>query len=299
MLTVVGTVAFDTLALVRSLAKPEHTDGIVALRPDTPGGTGGNVAMALARLGGPCRLLGAVGPDFAGSAYAKTLASGGIDISHLFVGTQPTARAYIFHDASGAQLTYFHGGASTELEAGPGAITGGRSHFCAGEISAYPDLMAQADWISFDPGQETFHRDFAHIEACLPLIDILFVNRHELARLEEHGWPIRRFLDQGAEAVVETRGREGTLVHTLGGRFAAPALPVTAQDPTGAGDAHRAGFLYALERGADLGTSARFANVLGSFVVEQVGAQAGLPTLSQALERYETAYNEKPFKARA
>lgn len=295
MLTVVGTVAFDTLALVGALASAERTSGISDLHPDAHGGTGGNVAIALARLGAPCRLLSSVGPDFAGSSYARELKALGVD-ARLFVGHRPTARAYIFYEETGAQMTYFHGGASKELDLPASAVGAGRTHFCAGEISAYPDLMRAADWVSFDPGQETFHRAFDEIEACLPLVDLLFINRHELAHLEERGWGIRRFLDEGAEAVVETRGSEGTLVHTSGGRFAAPAIPVRAVDPTGAGDAHRAGFLFALERGADLGMAARFANVLGSFAVETIGAQGGQPTLAQALDRHEKAYGERPFE---
>ena len=295
VLSVVGTVAFDTLARVKALASREETGGVTRLQPDTPGGTGGNVTMALARLGVRCRLVGAVGPDFAASSYAATLAAAGVDTQGLVVGELPTSRAYIFFDDAGAQMTYFYGGASTELAARPQAIPGGRAHFCAGEIAQYPKLMEQAEWVSFDPGQEVFHRAFADIEACLPLADLLFMNRHEMQVFEANGWPLRRLLDQGLDGVVETRGNEGTLVHTPAGRFAAPAIPVGAVDPTGAGDAHRAGFLCALERGADLGAAARFANVLGSFAVEHVGAQGGHPTLEQAVERHAKAYGEKPF----
>ena len=194
-----------------------------------------------------------------------------------------------------AQVTYFYAGASTELVARPASVPGGRAHFCAGEIAQYPALMDAARWVSFDPGQELFHRDFADIERCLDLVDVLFLNRHELAVFEQKGWTIARFLDAGGEAVVETRGVEGTLVHTPAGRFAAPAPSVRAVDPTGAGDAHRAGFLYALEKGAELGVAARFANVLGSFAVEHVGAQAGHPTLEQAIERYQKTYGDAPF----
>ncbi|HUR70047.1 MAG TPA: carbohydrate kinase family protein [Candidatus Thermoplasmatota archaeon] len=295
MLTVVGTVAFDTLARVKALASPEQTAGIATLQADAPGGTAGNVALALARLGAPSRLLASVGRDFERSAYAHLLSGAGIDTSALAVGELPTARAYIFFDDKASQVTYFYGGASTELTLRPESLARGRVHFCAGEISQYPSLMDAADWVSFDPGQELFHRDFAQIEACLPLVDLLFVNRHELEVVEARGWDLRRLFDAGPEAIVETRGGEGTLVHTPAGRFAAPAISVPAVDPTGAGDAHRAGFLYALERGADLGRSARFANVLGSFAVEHVGAQAGHPTLAQAIERYEKAYAERPF----
>lgn len=296
MLSVVGTVALDTLAHVKRLAAAEATGAVERLQPDMPGGTGGNVAMALARLGAPVRLLSAVGRDFAGTAYASLLAASGVDATALEVVELPTSRAYVFYEESGAQVTYFYAGASRAFTAKPGLVPGGRAHFCAGEISQYPALMQQAEWVSFDPGQEVFHRDLGEVEACLPHVDILFVNRNELEVLESRaGWALPRLLALGMAAVVETRGNEGTLVHTPAGRFAAPAVPVRATDPTGAGDAHRAGFLYAMDRGAELGVAARFANVLGGFAVEHVGAQAGQPTLAAALERYEKAYGALPF----
>lgn len=295
VLTVVGTVAFDTLAHVKGLASPEQTGGVTSLQPDTPGGTAGNVAMALARLDARPRLVSAVGPDFAGSAYANALADAGVDIRGLVVGSSPTSRAYVFYDDDGGQVTYFYAGASAELAARAGAISGGRAHFCAGEIAHFPSLMQMADWVSFDPGQEIFHRDFTQIVACLPHVDLVFANHNELALFEDRGWPLRRLFDQGVEGVVESLGSGGTLVHTPEGRFAAPPPAVRARDPTGAGDAHRAGYLYALDRGADAGVAARFANVLGSFVVEHIGAQAGQPTLAQAIERYQKTYGAAPF----
>lgn len=295
MLSVIGTVALDTLALVRSLASPEETGAIARLHPDLPGGTGGNVAMALARLGAPSRLLSTVGPDFAGSAYERALVQAGVDTGGLVQVDAPTSRAYVFFDAQGRQVTYFSAGASAAFTTA--RPPQGRAHFCAGEISAFPDLMKGCDWVSFDPGQEVFHRDHHQILACLPHVDVLFLNRHEKAHLEKHaGCDVAYLFQQGIEALVESRGAEGTLVHTPRGRFAAPGAPVErVADPTGAGDAHRAGFLYALERGADLGVAARFANVVGAFAVEHVGAQRGHPTLAEALERHERVYKERPF----
>lgn len=295
VLTVVGTVAFDTLARMSALPAPEETGGVIDLTPDAPGGTGGNVSMGLARLGAAPRLLACVGRDFSASTYHAMLVAAGVDTSALSTSERPTSRAYIFVDEKGHQVTYFYAGASTEWRADAASVADARVHFAAGEIAEYPPLMRAARWSSFDPGQEIFHRDFAHIDACIPLCDLLFSNRHELRILEERGWPIRRLLDEGPDAVVETRGAEGTLVHTAQGRYAAPAVGVRAVDPTGAGDAHRAGFLYALEKGADHGVAARFANAVGSFAVEHVGAQIGQPTLAQAVERYEKAYGARPF----
>lgn len=294
MLTVVGTVALDTLAQVRALALPEETARVVRLHPDLPGGTGGNVAMALARLGAPARLVSAVGPDFHGSAYERALREADVRLDGLLRVETPMSRAYIFFDGAGRQTTYFSPGASVSLT--PEASLEGDAHFCAGEISTYPAFMEKCRRVSFDPGQEVFHRELAEVEACLDHVDLLFLNRHELEVLETRaGWDVARLLGIGIGAVVETRGKEGTLVHTPGGRFAAPAIPVRSVDPTGAGDAHRAGFLYALERGADVGVAARFANALGSFAVEHVGAQGGQPTLAAAMERYEKAYGGAPF----
>lgn len=295
MLTVVGTLAFDTLARVQALPSKEETGGVLDLVADAPGGTAGNVAVALARLGAPPRLLAAVGPDFAASPYAATLAAEGVDVRAHVVPSASTSRAYVFYDGHGGQVTYFHPGASSQFRADPAAVAGERVHFCAGEIARYPPLMEAAGWVSFDPGQELFHRPFEDVAACLDHVDVLFLNRHELRVMENHGWGLRRFFQAGATAVVETRSGEGTLVHSATGRFAAPAAPVRAVDPTGAGDAHRAGFLYALERTSDLGAAARFANVVASFAVEHVGAQTGLPRLEEALARYEKSFGGRPF----
>jgi sugar/nucleoside kinase (ribokinase family) len=295
VVTVVGTVAFDALARVKALAEPEATGGILEVEPEAFGGTGGNVSFALARLGARPRLVAGVGADFAGSAYESALRTAGVDLSRLARVDEPTSRAYIFYDGDGRQVTYFYPGAARALARADVRVEG-RVHFAAGEISCYPRLMRQAEWVSFDPGQETFHRDLDQIVACLEHVDLLFVNRHELARLQEKaGLDVPALLDAGVGPVVETRGAEGCTVHAEGSRFVAPAIPVPARDPTGAGDAHRAGFLYALERGADMPVAARFANVLGSFAVETVGAQAGLPTLVDAAARYEKAYGVRPF----
>lgn len=292
VLTVVGTLALDTLAHVQRLAAPEETGGVRHLSVDVPGGTAGNVAMALARLGAAPRVLAGVGPDFGRSAYERALREAGVDLSLLVHATDATSRAYVFFDGHGGQMTYFFSGASRAVANARGPLRG-RVHFAAGEISAYPRLMQEADWVSFDPGQEVFHRDHKEILACVEHVDLLFLNRHERARLEQTGLRVD-VLARAGTVVVETRGAEGTIVHAQDGDVAVPAAPAEARDPTGAGDAHRAGFLLALDRGASWRDAARFANVMGAFAVEGIGPQANLPTLAQAAERYQKAYGERP-----
>lgn len=291
MLTVVGTLAWDTLARARSLARPEETAGVEAVTPDAFGGTAGNVAMAMARLGHPPRVLAAVGPDFARSAYETVLREARVDLSLLQRTDAPTSRAYVFFDAEGRQCTYFFAGASGRLRTMP---LDGRVHLAAGEIARYPDLVAGAEFVSFDPGQELFHRDVADVVRVLPHVDVLFTNRHERAVLEK-ATDVARLFDGRLRALVETRGRDGTRLVTREGETVVPAVAAKAVDPTGAGDAHRAGFLVALERGADLETATRLGNVMGSFAVETVGPQASLPTMAQALARYGDAFGSSPW----
>jgi len=294
-LTVIGTVALDTLAFVGKLARPETTGGIVRLMPDLFGGTGGNAAMALAKLGAPPRLLAAVGADFAGSSYERAMEAAGVGLAWLTRTKEPTSRAYVFVEEGGrAQMTYFYSGASRVLRPASGEL--GRAHFCAGEISLYPALMQRASWVSFDPGQEVHHRPLAEIEACLPHVDLLFLNKHEREALDiQADLPLDKLFALGVGTIVETRGDGGTFVHTAGGTHThVPAASARVADPTGAGDSHRAGFLYALDRGADLASAARFASVMGAFAVEAIGAQAGLPTREAALDRYQKAYG-RPF----
>lgn len=294
VISVVGTVAFDTLARVKALVGPEETGGVLDVQ-EAFGGTAGNVCTALARLGARPRIVAGVGRDFAGSAYEAALLREGVDLSKLVRVDDANSRCYIFFEDSGRQTSYFLSGASKAIAQADVRLDG-RVHFCAGEISAYPRLMEQADWVSFDPGQETFHRALDQIVACLPHVDLIFLNRHELRRLEKDvGLGVEGLRNAGVQVVVETCGADGAVVHSSAGTFRAPALQVLARDPTGAGDAHRAGFLYALSRGAELPVAARFANVLGSFAVEQVGAQAGLPRLDEAVGRYEKEYHERPF----
>lgn len=291
MLTIVGTLALDTLGEVARLPSAEETGGVRRVQPDVFGGTAGNVAMALARLGARPRVLAAVGPDFAGSAYERALSEAGVDLSLVVRAKEPTSRAYIFFDDAGRQVTYFYAGASRALSDAKPRVEG-RVHFAAGEIGAYPALMRSAGWVSFDPGQEVFHRDLAQIVACLEHVDLLFLNRHERARLEKDAGLSVPALVASGTTVVETRGAEGAILHAPGGDVAVPAAPARPVDPTGAGDAHRAGFLYALDKGAALERAARFASVLGAFAVEAVGPQANLPTLDAARRRYHEAWGE-------
>lgn len=292
---VFGTVAFDTVGLVERLPSPDTTARVTELAHRF-GGTGGNVAVALARLGVRPTLVAAVGPDFAGSDYERRLLDLGVDLSALVRTDQPTAHAYVWSAADHGQATYFHPGASRELakaEPRPADL----AHFGAGEMSAYAPHMERAAVATLDPGQEVFHRRTDEIVALFPLVDVLFLNGHEAARLRRDvGFDDAAAWRHGMKAVVLTRGRDGCEIRTPEGVEAVPAVPARAVDPTGAGDAHRAGFLFGLENGLPYRDCARLASVCAAFAVEAVGPQEGLPGLDAVRRRYEAVFGPWPLE---
>ena len=294
MIRVVGTVAFDTVGLVERLPAPDTTARVRHVETRF-GGTAGNVAVALARLGAAPALVAAVGPDFAGSAYARRLTDLGVDTRDLVVADRPTAHAYIWSDDAGRQATFFHPGASSEL--GRAAVRKAAvAHFGAGEMTAYVPHMEAADLVTYDPGQEIFHRPLAEVVAQFPHVDVVFLNRHEAERLAaETGFGPERAFALGMRALVVSRGAEGCEVVTPGGSARVPAVPAKAVDPTGAGDAHRAGFVLGLAKGLPLEVCARVGAVAASFAVEAVGPQEGPHALGTVRERYASAFGPCPL----
>lgn len=293
MMRVVGTVAFDTVGLVARLPTPDTTARV--RRVETRfGGTAGNVAVALARLGASPSLVAAVGPDFVGSAYEKHLAALGVDTRDLVVVDRPTSHAYIWSDDAGHQATFFHPGASAELAKAP-VRKAALAHFGAGEMTAYLPHMEAADLVTYDPGQEVFHRPLAEIVAQFPHVDVLFLNRHEADRLRtEVGFGAEKAFALGMGALVMSRGVDGCDVITPDGREHVPSVPARAVDPTGAGDAHRAGFLLGLSRGLPLGVCARLGAVAAAFAVEAVGPQEGALALAPFRARYAATFGPCP-----
>jgi len=96
------------------------------------------------------------------------------------------------------------------------------------------------------------------------------------------------------EAVVMTRGAEGSTVYTGGQQFAVPAVkPDGLVDPTGCGDAYRAGLLHGIAKGWDWARSARLASVMGSIKIAHRGGQNHQPGRDEIAGRYEKAFGEK------
>lgn len=288
-----GTVALDTLALVERLPATNEAARVQEVRDDF-GGCAGNVAAGLATLGLRPRLVSSVNRDFSKSEYGLRLKRLGVEMRSLHQSDLPTARAFLFTEPRGAQQIYYSPGASVEMGKCP-PFEAGIAHFAAGEISAYPAYMARCERVSFDPGQECFHRNPEDIRRCLPQVDYLFLNDHELRFLTKAlGMDLGDLLDEGPEVIVESKGAKGQVLHLRDQRIVTPAAKARAVEPSGAGDAHRAGFLYGLARGYKLEVCARLGSVMAAFVLEAVGAQANLPTEAKLRERYKREFGKLP-----
>ncbi|MGW7386865.1 carbohydrate kinase family protein [Streptomyces sp. NPDC054794] len=249
-----------------------------------PGGVGANISYGLALLGLRPALVAAVGADFA--PYAERLRSAGVDLSHLRTsGTRHTARFLCTTDRDGNQLASFYPGAmdeAVELD-----LTG-MVHQLDGAALVHigadqPEAMlrhtdaARALGLPFaaDPSQQLARLDR---DAARRLVDgarFLFTNAYERALLlSRTGWTEDEVLARTG-AWITTLAEKGSRVDRAGEPpVEVAAVPArTAVDPTGAGDAYRAGFLTAVVCGLDPRNAAQIGSALATCALESVGPQ--------------------------
>lgn len=301
-IVVVGTVAFDTVAKVRTLPGNDETVRIQQ-HERAHGGAGANVAAALGQLGERPRLLSTVGEDFVDSAYERELNASGVNLELVDVVDAPTSRVYLFTDDEKRQQIYSYPGAVEQMRRLEIPETSTDrchiAHFAAGNLEAYPSLMAELEYVIFDPGQEIFQHDIEAVRECLPHTEILVVNEHEFSYLEEQLPEATADLVEPTgqlEALLISRGEAGCEVHTAAGRDTVPAVSADVADPSGAGDAHCAGLVFGLSCGLNLTESVRLGSTIAGFVVEQKGAQARLPRPTKIRTRFEGTWGDWPIE---
>jgi sugar/nucleoside kinase (ribokinase family) len=265
------------------------------------GGNGANTSYALATLGVPSRLVGAVGNDVFGEFLTGRLARAGVDTAHIARLDAPTPASIALVREDGARALLHRPGASSqafaELPELTAELTAGCSLFHLANPFSMPNMRAHAAeaqrraqtaalFTTMDTGWDSRGEWMGAIAASLPCTDLLFTNEPEAHALTGHSdaaQAARTLLDAGAKTVVVKLGARGCLVAAAGGVLHVPAFPVTAVDTTGAGDCFVAGFLAALQRGFNHGESARFANAVGALSVRRMGATAGLLGFSETV----------------
>ncbi|MGI9003069.1 MAG: carbohydrate kinase family protein [Pseudonocardia sp.] len=248
------------------------------------GGIGANVSFGLGILGLRPVLVGAVGTDFA--EYGAWLEDHGVDTSHVHVSsTHHTARFVCTTDADQNQIATFYAGAMSEArEIDLGEVIAALDDVDVVVIS--PDDPAamlrhtrycRENGVSFaaDPSQQLARMDGADISELVEGASYLFTNAYEADLLRQKaGWSVEDVLDR-VGMWITTSGADGvTITSRHRDQLHVDAVLATGvADPTGVGDAFRAGFLAGLTRGLDLERSTQLGAGLATLVVETVGTQ--------------------------
>ena len=143
----------------------------------------------------------------------------------------------------------------------------------------------------FDPGQGLPMFNGDELLACLQLADYCTVNDYEARLLCDRTGRSIESLATEVKALIVTRGGEGSEIHTGGRRIDIPtASPTAVQDPTGCGDAYRAGLLYGIDNGMDWDQTGRLASLMGAIKIASRGGQNHTPSRDDIAEAYRAAF---------
>ncbi|MCX7163418.1 MAG: carbohydrate kinase family protein [Betaproteobacteria bacterium] len=300
-----GSLAYDTIMVFGDRFKnhilPEqiHILNVSFLVPDMRrefGGCAGNIAYNLKLLGGEPLIMATIGDDSA--PYLHRLKQLGLDAGHVreVAGTF-TAQAFITTDLDDNQITAFHPGAMTQShqnrisdarDVSLGIISpDGRD----GMLQHAREFHAAGIPFFFDPGQGLPMFDGEELMAFLKLADYCTVNDYEAKLLTERTGRTLEQLAGEVEALIVTLGGSGSQIYTGNRRIDIPvATPEALIDPTGCGDAYRAGLLYGIGKGWDWEKTGRLASLMGSIKIAHRGGQNHKLTQDDIAGRYRSAF---------
>lgn len=308
-LIVSGSIALDRImnfsGKYRDLIHPDklHVLSLSVLLDSleqTPGGVGANIAYYAARLGDRPILLGSAGPD--ALDYLKHLTSLGINTESVHLSQLPTASFNVMTDAEDSQVGGFYPGAmgdSATLSLRPWVGQDVFVSISANDPAAMRSLVAECRQYNlrllYDPGQQVSNVPGEDLRAGLNAAEVLTVNDYELSALCQKTGTTPEQLKIQLPLVITTLGAEGSVIE--GRQVKTPvkiaaAKPTKIVDPTGAGDAYRAGFLYGYLRQWDVRACGQLASTLASFIVEQHGTQREL-SKNDVISRYQDNFNEE------
>ncbi|MGH8427263.1 MAG: carbohydrate kinase family protein [Gammaproteobacteria bacterium] len=260
------------------------------------GGCAGNVAYTLTLLGEKALPVGAAGRDFA--SYAKWLDENGIARGHILeLGDVYTAQAYITTDDDGNQITAFHPGAMSRAhEQHLPQLADARIGIVAPDgreamIQRAAEFSAASLPFVFDPGQGLPMFDGSELEGFMEQATWLAMNDYEAGVFCEKTRLGFEEIAERVEALVVTRGAHGSIIYSGGEQYEIPAVEATAVvDPTGCGDAYRAGLLYGLMNDFEWETVGRIASLAGSIKIASEGTQNHRFTADEFAARFEAAF---------
>ncbi len=283
-----GSIAYDNIMVFQDQFKnhilPEkiHVLNVAFLVPEMRrefGGCAGNIAYNLRMLGGEPVMMATVGDDYA--PYAKRLEQLSLPQEHvLHVADTFTAQAFITTDLDDNQITAFHPGAmnfshlnsvqeTRDIRLGiiaPDGRDGMMLHAREFHEAGIPFI--------FDPGQGLPMYNGEELLDFIDKADYIAVNDYEGQMLQDRTGINLESLANKAKALIITLGAQGSIIYADGKKFEIPSVkPKAIVDPTGCGDAYRAGLLYGIVNNLEWQTAGQLGSLMGSLKIAQRGGQ--------------------------
>jgi len=303
-----GSIAYDTIMVFRDQFKnhilPDqlHILNVAFLVPDMRrefGGCAGNIAYTLKMLGGEPLVMATVGDDH--QAYSYRLDK--LQLSRQHVRKVPdtfTAQAFITTDLDDNQITAFHPGAMNHShlnhvrdakDIGLGIIApDGRD----GMLQHAREFHAAGIPFIFDPGQGLPMFNGDELLEFVRIAEYVTVNDYEGQMLQERTGKKIEELAKLVKALVVTLGARGSVIYSGGQKIEIPCVKADAVvDPTGCGDAFRAGLLYSIGAGLDWAQTGRLAALLGAIKIAKRGGQNHHFTRDEIAQRFKESFGNR------
>ncbi|MCY4349349.1 MAG: carbohydrate kinase family protein [Thiotrichales bacterium] len=300
-----GSVAYDTIMVFedrfRNHILPDRLH-MLSVSFQVPqlrrefGGCAGNIAYNLKLLGGNPLPMATAGKDF--DPYARWMDECGVDHRHVTrIDTEYTAQAFITTDLDDNQITAFHPGAMNSAHLNDVRETSGVT---IGIVA--PDgreaMIEHASQFAecgipfiFDLGQGMPLFDGDDLRRFIDLATWLTFNDYEWEVVRERTGLDAAAVASKVEALIVTRGARGSVVHTRGATIEIPPARTSgAVDPTGCGDAYRAGILHGLVNDLDWETTGRLASLMGALKIERHGTQNHRCTRAELESRFRESF---------
>ncbi|MFB3080794.1 MAG: carbohydrate kinase family protein [Nitrosomonadaceae bacterium] len=283
-----GSIVYDTIMVFHDYFKnhilPEkiHILNVAFLVPDMRrefGGCAGNIAYNLQMIGGAPLIMAAVGDDY--QSYAHRLEKLNLAQTHIrHVGDTFTAQAFITTDLADNQITAFHPGAmnfshqnhvadAKDVELGIVAPDGRE-----GMVQHAREFYESGIPFLFDPGQGLPMFNGEELLDFIKKANYITVNDYEGQLLQERTGCTLEVLAKLVNGLVVTKGSQGSVIYSDGKQIEIPCVKSDVQvDPTGCGDAYRAGLLYGIANKMDWQTTGQLGSLMGALKIAQSGGQ--------------------------
>jgi adenosine kinase len=305
-----GSIAYDTIMVFKGhfgehiLPEQVHILNVAFLVPEMRrefGGCAGNIAYNLHLLGGQPTIMATVGSD--AGPYLERLARLGLAADHVrTVAASYTAQAFITTDIDDNQITAFH----------PGAMSYSHQNHVAdarditlgivspdgrdGMLQHGREFAAAGVPFIFDPGQGLPMFDGPELLEQIALASYVTVNDYEAKLLCDRTGKSLEAIAALGKTLIVTLGAKGSQIYHAGKVIEiGPVKPARLADPTGCGDAYRAGLLYGIAQAFDWETTGRLASTMGSLKIAAQGPQNHTPSRDEIALHFQSGYGYRPW----